>query len=216
MQRPLRRTLRRHRRSIADQSLCADLDLPRSHGTYCRQLRQPTSVLRRSERHCKRHQSPSRTPPKEFRNHQKPRRADRLEFPLSDAIGASQETRRRSRQRGPATTLTTMSLNAEQLSNDMVAAVKPVLQAHWGRAAPYATAEAQKLAICAVQIEAGYKSGELTAEEAGILRDMQASASRAALTTIETIGLIAAQDAINAALKVLSAAVNKAVGIAIL
>jgi hypothetical protein len=45
---------------------------------------------------------------------------------------------------------------------------------------------------------------------------MQASASRAALTTIETIGLIAAQDAINAALKVLSAAVNKAVGIAIL
>ena len=85
----------------------------------------------------------------------------------------------------------------------MLAAVKPVLQAHWGKAAPYATAEAQKLAICAVQIEAGYKSGELTAEEAGILRDMQASASRAALTTIETIGLIAAQDAINAALKVL-------------
>ena len=109
-----------------------------------------------------------------------------------------------------------MSLNAEQLSNDMLAAVKPVLQAHWDKAAPYATAEAQKLAICAVQIEAGYKSGELTAEEAGILRDMQASASRATLTTIETIGLIAAQDAINAALKVLSAAVNKAVGIAIL
>ena len=109
-----------------------------------------------------------------------------------------------------------MSLNAEQLSNDMLAAVKPVLEAHWAKAAPYATAEAQKLAICAVQIEAGFKSGELTAEEAGILRDMQASASRAALTTIETIGLIAAQDAINAALKVLSAAVNKAVGIAIL
>jgi hypothetical protein len=109
-----------------------------------------------------------------------------------------------------------MSLNAEQLGKDMLAAIKPVLQAHWGKAAPYATAEAQKLAICAVQIEVGYKSGELTAEEARILRDMQASASRAALTTIETIGLITAQDAINAALKVLSAAVNRAVGIAIL
>lgn len=109
-----------------------------------------------------------------------------------------------------------MSLNAKQLSSDMLAAAKPVLQAHWGKAAPYATAEIQKLAICAAQIEAGYKSGEITAEEAGILRDMQASASRAALTTIETIGLIAAQDAINAALKVLTAAVNKAVGIAIL
>jgi len=109
-----------------------------------------------------------------------------------------------------------MSLNAEQLGNDMLAAVKPVLLTHWGKAVPYATAEVQKLAICAVQIEAGYKSGELNAEEARILRDMQASASRAALTTIETIGLIAAQNAINAALKVLSAAVNKAVGIAIL
>jgi hypothetical protein len=52
---------------------------------------------------------------------------------------------------------------------------------------------------------------------AKILREMQASASRAALTTVKTIGLIAAQDAaINAALKVLSAAVNRAVGIAIL
>jgi hypothetical protein len=57
---------------------------------------------------------------------------------------------------------------------------------------------------------------KLTAEEAKILREMQASASRAALTTVETIGLTAAQDAIKAALKVLSAAVNKAVGIAIL
>jgi hypothetical protein len=109
-----------------------------------------------------------------------------------------------------------MNLSAEQLGNDMLAAIRPVLLAHWGKAAPYATAEVQKLAVCAVQIEAGYKSGELTAEEARILRDMQASASRAALTTIETIGLIAAQDAINAALKILSAAVNKAVGIAIL
>jgi hypothetical protein len=44
---------------------------------------------------------------------------------------------------------------------------------------------------------------------AKILREMQASASRAALTMVETIGLIAAQDAINAALKVLSAAVNR-------
>jgi hypothetical protein len=53
-----------------------------------------------------------------------------------------------------------MSLNAEQLGSGMLAAIKPVLQAHWGKGAPYATAEAQKLAICAVQIEAGYKSGE--------------------------------------------------------
>ncbi len=109
-----------------------------------------------------------------------------------------------------------MSLNAEQLGKDILAAMEPVLRAHWGKAAPYATAEAEKLAICAVQIESGYKSGELTADEAKILREMQASASRATLTTIETIGLITAQDAINAALKVLTTAINKAIGIAIL
>jgi hypothetical protein len=109
-----------------------------------------------------------------------------------------------------------MSLNVEQLGMDMLNAIKPILQAHWAKVAPYATAEAKKLAICAAQIEAGYLAGEIDADTAKILRDMQASAARSALTTVQTIGLIAAQDAINAALKVLTGAVNKAIGLAIL
>ena len=45
---------------------------------------------------------------------------------------------------------------------------------------------------------------------------MQANASQAVLTAVETVGMIAAQDAINAALDVLRAAVNASIGIALL
>ncbi len=104
-----------------------------------------------------------------------------------------------------------MKIDADQLATDIIAAMRAVLTAHWQKAAPYAEAEAKKLAICAAQIEAGYAAGTILQEEVVILRDMQASAARAALTSITTIGAIAAQDAINAALKVLSTAVNTAV-----
>ena len=45
---------------------------------------------------------------------------------------------------------------------------------------------------------------------------MQGNAAAAVLTAIETIGMIAAQDAINAALGVLKKAINTATGIALL
>jgi hypothetical protein len=45
---------------------------------------------------------------------------------------------------------------------------------------------------------------------------MQANASQSVLTAVETVGMIAAQDAINAALQVLTQVVNSAVGFALL
>ena len=109
-----------------------------------------------------------------------------------------------------------MSINIEQLVEDMVEAMHPIIEAHWDNAVPYVKAEAEKLATVAAQIEAGYAAGTMTKEEADILRDMQASAARAFLTSVETIGAITAQNAINAALNVMSEAVNKALGIALL
>jgi hypothetical protein len=94
----------------------------------------------------------------------------------------------------------------------MLTAVENVLQAHWAVAAPFAESEMKKLSVTAAQIETGYATGGLSDEQGRILLRMQANASQAALTAIETIGMIAAQDAINAALAVLKDAVNKAVG----
>lgn len=56
----------------------------------------------------------------------------------------------------------------------------------------------------------------LTKEQAEILLKMQAHASQAVVTSVETVGMIAAQDAINATVGVLKDAVNKAAGIVLL
>lgn len=68
----------------------------------------------------------------------------------------------------------------------------------------------------AVHTLAAHATGELTDAQANILLKMQANASQAVLTAVETVGMIAAQDAINAALDVLRGAVNASIGIALL
>ena len=102
------------------------------------------------------------------------------------------------------------------LVQNMLAAVKQVLQLHWSDVRSFAETEMQKLAATAVLIETGQADDTISAAQAQILLSMQANASQAVLTSIETVGMIAAQDAINAAIQVLTTAVNKAVGFAIL
>lgn len=107
-------------------------------------------------------------------------------------------------------------IDTTSLLQNMLAAVKQVLQLHWNDVRPFAETEMQKLAATAVQIETGHADGTISDAQAKILLSMQANSSQAVLTAVETVGMIAAQDAINAAIQVLAAAVNKAVGFAIL
>jgi hypothetical protein len=107
-------------------------------------------------------------------------------------------------------------IDVTSLAKAMLVAVEKVLKVHWNDVRPFAEAEVQKLAVTAAQIEAGRMAGSLSDEQAKILVRMQANASQAVLTTVETVGMIAAQDAINAALQVLAQAVNTAAGFAIL
>ena len=90
------------------------------------------------------------------------------------------------------------------------------LLGHWNAVGPFVKTEAQKLAICGAQIIEGQAKGTITAEQAKILEKMQANAAQAVLTSVETVGMIAAQDAINAGLDVLKTAVNGAIGFAFL
>jgi hypothetical protein len=107
-------------------------------------------------------------------------------------------------------------INTVSLVQNMLVAVKQVLQLHWNDVRPFAETEMQKLAATAVQIETGHAEGTISDAQAQILLSMQANSSQAVLTAVETVGMIAAQDAINAAIGVLTDAVNKAVGFAIL
>jgi hypothetical protein len=107
-------------------------------------------------------------------------------------------------------------IDTASLVQNMIAAVRQALQLHWNDVRPFAETEMQKLAATAVQIQAGNADGTISDAQAQILLSMQANASQAVLTAVETVGMIAAQDAINAALQVLKSAVNTAVGFAIL
>jgi hypothetical protein len=107
-------------------------------------------------------------------------------------------------------------IDIDSLAKAMLAAVEKVLKVHWNDVRPFAESEMQKLAVTAAQIEAGRTTGSLSDAQAKILLRMQANASQAVLTAVETVGMIAAQDAINAALQVLAQAVNTAAGFAIL
>lgn len=107
-------------------------------------------------------------------------------------------------------------LDATVLFKSIVAAMQGKLTQHWALAGPYAETEAKKMAATAQLIVRGAANGDINPKQAKILVRMQANASQAVLTAIATIGMIAAQDAINAALKVLKTAVNTATGIALL
>jgi hypothetical protein len=107
-------------------------------------------------------------------------------------------------------------IDATAVVKSVVAAMEGQLKGHWQLARPYAEAEAKKMAETAQLIVRGIANGHINSQQAEILVDMQANASQAVLTAIETIGMIAAQDAINAALGVLKAAINESSGLAIL
>ena len=107
-------------------------------------------------------------------------------------------------------------IDAGELAQDMLGAAHGKLRAHWKDVRPFAETEMRKLAETAVLIQLGQSDGSIDKKTAEILVAMQANASQAVLTAIETVGMIAAQDAINAAIDVLKGAVNKAVGFAFL
>jgi hypothetical protein len=107
-------------------------------------------------------------------------------------------------------------IDVGSLVADMLSAAEKVLKVHWNDVRPFAETEMQKLAATAVLIEAGHTADKLNEAQAKILLRMQANASQAVLTAVETVGMIAAQDAINAAIQVLAQAVNTAVGFALL
>ena len=108
------------------------------------------------------------------------------------------------------------NIDVAELAKDMLQAAQGKLQPHWKAAKSFAALEMRKLAETAAEIELGRLDGTISKQQAEILLAMQANASQAVLTSIETVGMIAAQDAINAALNVLKTAVNKAIGIAFL
>jgi hypothetical protein len=103
-----------------------------------------------------------------------------------------------------------MALDLESLAASMLTAAKGPLEADWKTAQPYAKTQFTNIAQQIVDIEAQLAAGTINQAQASLLLDMQKNASRAVLLTVEGIGILAAQDAINAALGAVATAVNGA------
>ena len=109
-----------------------------------------------------------------------------------------------------------MSLDVGDLASKMLEAFKGKLSEQWPVVKDYAESESKKLAENFVMIEKLKLSGEITEEQAKLHHEIQRNASRSVLLTVEGLGLIAVEQAINAAMDVLRETVNGALDFALL
>lgn len=105
-----------------------------------------------------------------------------------------------------------MSLNVSELAARMLGAAQEALSAKWPEINDYAEGETQKLAQSLATIEKLHLSGQITDEQARLHLDIQKNTSRTVLLTVEGLSLLAAEQAVNAALRVVRDTVNKALG----
>lgn len=103
-------------------------------------------------------------------------------------------------------------MDVVKLAAQMLGAALPLLKRDAADAESFAKTEFLKIAQTIVGIGEQKASGQITPEIASLLLDMQTIASRNVLLTLKGLGLLAVEDAINAALGVIKDAVNTALG----
>lgn len=108
------------------------------------------------------------------------------------------------------------TFDVERTAEAMAAAIVASLKKDLPLAQDYATVESRKIAATIAHIGELYVARKIDKTTTRLLLDMQEHASRAVLLTIEGLGVVAAEKAINAALAVVAQAVNKAIGFALL
>ena len=110
-----------------------------------------------------------------------------------------------------------MPIDVRQLAADMLAAASSKLsKKQWTAAKDYAESEFKKIAEAIAFIEAQKLAGAMTADHAKLHLQIQRNAARTVLLTLEGLGILAAEEAINAALLAVKTTVNKAIGFALI
>ena len=103
-------------------------------------------------------------------------------------------------------------LDVKELFTAMLGAAKIVLIKHWKDAAPYAEKEMKGFGENLVMIGKLKAEGLITIEQARIHLSIQKNSSRIVLCTIEGLGILAVENALNAAIDVVRGKVNTAIG----
>ncbi|GJM64584.1 hypothetical protein [Persicobacter diffluens] len=103
-------------------------------------------------------------------------------------------------------------INVQKILEQMLDAAKGVLENHWDEAKPFAEQELKALAENLQLIGQLKLEGKITQEQAKYYLEIQKSSVRIVLLTIEGLGILAVEAAINAALNVIRSTVNTALG----
>ena len=101
----------------------------------------------------------------------------------------------------------------EALVKDMGKAAIPHLKGGAAKAKVFGKVEADKMARTAMMLATGVAAGKIDQEEARLVLEVQKNASRSVLLTIKGLGIVAVENAINAAVGVLMKAVQTATGV---
>jgi len=107
-------------------------------------------------------------------------------------------------------------IDFEKLIQDMLKAVEGKLINHWSEAKPYAEKEIKSFSENIKLITQLKADKKITEEQAKLYIDIQKSSMRIVLLTIQGLGILAVESAINAAIDVVKSTVNKALGWTIL
>jgi hypothetical protein len=108
------------------------------------------------------------------------------------------------------------TLDFSSLLNQMLQSAKSVLADKWPAVKDIATSSFKTLAQSLVDIEEMRLNGTITEEQACLLLDMHKNTAKIALLSEEIIGIVAAEQAINAAIDSIRSTVNTAIGFALL
>ena len=109
-----------------------------------------------------------------------------------------------------------MSLDTSALAEQLRGVLKGELRTFWPEIKEYAKTESLKLAQTLAMIETLRSLGKLSPQQAELHLQIQKNAMRSVLLTVEGLGLLAAEQAINQALALVKDQVNAAVGFALL
>ena len=105
------------------------------------------------------------------------------------------------------------SIDIDSIAGDAFGAMLGVIRDQGPDIVHFAKGEAAKIATSVVQIGELRARGIISDEEMALHLDIQKSASRAVLMAAKGMGILTAEQAINAALAVVTGAVGKALGI---
>jgi len=109
-----------------------------------------------------------------------------------------------------------MTLKVSELFKDMLGAAKDSFAEDWPKAQEYAKPELKKLAQSLVDIQRLVRNESVNQQQAKALCQIHKNTTLMVLLTIEGLGVIAVENAINAAINTVEKTVNAAAGIKLL